>query len=243
MMCIKAGAGLGMALVLGQTAWAQSVSSVQDNQASEIPQLASKSLCVVDEDCLFENWYVQASLGYASGASSEQKVYNEAQKIGFEVYDIDVDDSRNAFKLGVGTSLSEHVSLEFGYTDLGEVSTAFTTTTTEPENFLDLARAIHPESVEGFTASINYQFWRHEDWFINLRGGLYMWESEYNSREVFSDTQLPSLDGDDGADLYAGVGAHYPLSKRFQINVEWERYFIESDDVDLLTVGVSYHFH
>lgn len=241
MKCIKAGLGLGLSLALGQAAWAQTANSVQDE--SQLPLLASKSLCVVDEDCLFENWYVQASLGYASGASSEQNIYNEAQNIGFKVYDIDVDDSRSAFKLGVGTSLSEKFSLEFGYTDLGEVSTAFTTTTTEPEKFLDLARAIHPDSVEGFTASLNYQFWRHQDWFVNARAGLYVWESEYDSREVFSDTPLPALDGEDGIDLYIGLGANYRLSKRFQVNVEWERYYLESDDVDLITLGVSYHFH
>lgn len=240
MKYITTGLGIALSLVYGQAAWGQA--SNTGKSGSLVPKLASKSLCVVDDDCLFEHWYVQANLGYASGASSEGYVYSEAQKIGFDVYDIDVDDSRSAFKIGLGTSLSENLSVEFGYTDLGEVSTAFTTTTTEPEKFLDLARAIHPSSVEGFTASLNYQLWRHEDWFVNASAGLYLWESDFDSREVFSNTQLDSLDGEDGTDFYLGLGANYRLSQRFQVNLEWERYFLDSEDVDLLTLGVSYHF-
>jgi hypothetical protein len=124
---------------------------------------------------------------------------------------------------------------------LGEVSAAFSTSTATPEVFFDITRSIYPLSVKGFTLSGVYQFWQHEEWYLHARLGLFTWNGDYDSLDVFDQR---ALDGSsiNGTDIYFGIGANYQLNEDIQVTLEWERYKIKNENSDLLIVGVSYHF-
>ncbi|MBT0585632.1 outer membrane beta-barrel protein [Alteromonas oceanisediminis] len=211
--------------------------------------LAGKTACVAAQQtrsdssaCFFEHWYVVLSVGYVTGGLSEGDIAQGAQDLGFNVFDIDVDDGRVGGKFAVGTALSENWMVEVGYTDLGEVSAAFSAETNNPDGFFDLTSALHPTSAQGFTASVLYQFLRQEDWYLHARAGAYFWNGDFDSLDVFADTSVNNFSDDSGTDLYVGLGANIVLDDDIQLVLEWERFMFENDDVDLFSFGVSYQF-
>lgn len=225
-----------------------------DHHDKDTPKLASKTKCELlpeeyrnteqdhEQDCLFEQWYVTASIGYASGDFSATDVTRSASAVGFDVFDIDIDDSRTAGKIAVGASLTERFSMELGWVDLGEVQAAFSTNTDDPDSFFALTNNIHPTSTEGVALSGVYQFLRHEEWFLQFRLGLYFWDGDFDSLDVFGARPVPNNSDRDGTDIYFGAGANYQLDESLQLLIEWERYRFDIDDTDLLSIGVTYHF-
>lgn len=217
-------------------------------------QLASKTKCELlaeeyrkteqdhEQDCLFEQWYLTASIGYASGDFSAADVTQSANAVGFDVFDIDIDDSRTAGKVAIGVSLTERISMELGWVDLGEVRAAFSTNTDDPDSFFALTNSIHPTSTEGMALSGVYQFLRHEQWYLQVRLGLYFWEGDFDSLDVFGARPVPNNSDREGTDLYFGAGANYQIDDSLQLLIEWEKYRLDIDDTDLLSIGVTYHF-
>jgi OOP family OmpA-OmpF porin len=49
-------------------------------------------------------------------------------------------------------------------------------------------------------------------------------------------------DSADGTDIMLGAGVGWNLTKRFGLRAEWERFDIDGDDVDFLSVGVQFNF-
>ncbi|MEC9127290.1 MAG: hypothetical protein VX840_10170, partial [Pseudomonadota bacterium] len=137
-----------------------------DGEQEVFPFLASKTQCLSEEDasrlsqdyekCTARQFFVSASWGSASGDFKESDVLQEAAELGFDVFDIDIDDTRSAWKAVVGTNITENSFIQVGYTDLGDVSAAFSTTTNEPSRFFSETSRIRPTSVDGYTLSVAY---------------------------------------------------------------------------------------
>ena len=231
---------------------AASTANAQNEAADEWPVLASKTHCyseddavrlsVSHDDCVLEQFYVSAHIGQASGDFDASNVSDAAAQLGYDVFDIVVDDIRTAWKIGVGTNLSENSFIELGYVDLGEVSAAFSTTTNVPEQFFDETTSIHPTSVDGFTVSGLYQFWRHEDWFLHARIGAYIWKGDYDSFSVFDNEELDNASDLAGIDIFYGVGGNWRLHSDVVLHVEWEQYHIDGETTELISAGLSYLF-
>jgi hypothetical protein len=193
------------------------------------------------EKCVAKHFFVSASWGTASGDFKESDVQQEAANLGFDVFDINIDDTRGAWKAVIGTNLTENSFIQAGYTDLGDVSAAFSTTTNEPARFFSDTSEIRPTSVDGFTLSVAYQFLRKEDWFLHAHIGLFFWQGDYNSLDVFENEVLPKV-ADDGTDLFYGVGANYRVQNNWAVTIEYERYDIDDNPTDLLSLGINYLF-
>jgi hypothetical protein len=213
-------------------------------------QLAGKTRCLSEEDavkqslesesCTAKHFFIGASLGIAFGDFDKQAIQQEAEALGFEIFDLVIDDRRSAWKVAVGMNLTENSFIQAGYTNLGEVSAAFSTTTNEPVRFFEEASQIRPTSVDGYTLSTSYQFWRHESWYLHAHIGLLFWNGDYDSLDVFENEVLVQDLDDDGTDIFYGVGANWRVSKGWTISTELERYHIEGSQVDMITLGVMY---
>ncbi|QGX63322.1 porin family protein [Alteromonas mediterranea] len=241
--------GLGMlSTVFSSALMAQESSDERDL----FPLLASKTQCLSDDDaarlmverekCTANQFFIGASWGSASGDFKESDVQQEAADLGFNVFDIDIDDTRSAWKAVVGTNISENTFIQLGYTDLGDVSAAFSTTTNEPSRFFGETSRIRPTSVDGYTLSVAYQFLRHENWYLHAHLGLYFWQGDYDSLDVFEDETLLQDLNDEGTDLYYGVGANWRISGEWTASIEYERYDIDNNPTDLISLGVNYLF-
>lgn len=76
--------------------------------------------------------------------------------------------------------------------------------------------------------------------------GLSFWQVDADETcTVSAGRQVCVDDGtfDDGVDAVFGVGVQYQFGNRWSGRVEWERYTdVGEDDLDLLSIGVLYHF-
>lgn len=225
------------AVMLTALACAAQAESTQTEQ----PEIY-RTLCEESKTCLFTHWTISAGLGQASSSYDANNVAEEAARLGFEVYDIDVDTDRLAYKLNVGVSLSQDWTVEAGYTDLGEVSTAFSTTTANPQGFFDLTQAVHPESVHGVTLSAVYQIWGNEQGYFQARIGGYFWQAEFDSLNVFDLEDIERLDDEAGADIYFGVGYHFAFNEHWQVGIDWERYTYIDTHSSVFMLNLAYRF-
>lgn len=241
--------GLASFVIIG--AMFSSPIMAQQEELDVFPVLAGKTQCLSKDDamrlsqehekCVAKHFFVSASWGTASGDFKESDVQQEAANLGFDVFDINIDDTRGAWKAVIGTNLTENSFIQAGYTDLGDVSAAFSTTTNEPARFFSDTSEIRPTSVDGFTLSVAYQFLRKEDWFLHAHIGLFFWQGDYNSLDVFENEVLPKV-ADDGTDLFYGVGANYRVQNNWAVTIEYERYDIDDNPTDLLSLGINYLF-
>lgn len=63
-----------------------------------------------------------------------------------------------------------------------------------------------------------------------------MWDASVNSN-------IPGAGGsDDGTDIMFGFGGMWNFAPQFGLRAEWERFDIDSEDVDFLSVGVQFNF-
>ncbi|MFC4701139.1 outer membrane beta-barrel protein [Glaciecola siphonariae] len=206
--------------------------------------LTNKSRCaerIKNDDCAFKFFYISGSVGTAIGGS-DLDVQGAANELGFDVFDIDEDDSRLAFKASIGASLTTKLALELGYTRLADAEVAFSTVTNDPARFFDVARAVRPGAVDGFSLALVYSFYTAEDYFVYGRAGVFQWEGEYDSFNVTANQSLPSLPATDGTDLLLGLGVTYKFADRTEANLEWERYSYGDFDDNLIWLGLTYHF-
>ena len=198
--------------------------------------------CLEPRECEFEQWFVSASIGHVSGDLTETDVLRDAAALGFEVFDIDIDDSRTAYKMGFGLHLATAWQAELGYVDLGEVSTAFSTNTTQPDDFLAQTNTIHPTTADGPYLSVQYNLINEVDWQLGMKAGVFFWDGDFESYEVFENREVENRSDADGTDLFYGIAVAYGLTEQLNIGVEFERYTFAEEHADLLSLGLRYYF-
>ncbi|OGI59096.1 MAG: hypothetical protein A2809_03580 [Candidatus Muproteobacteria bacterium RIFCSPHIGHO2_01_FULL_61_200] len=129
------------------------------------------------------------------------------------------DDTGSGKKIFAGNQINDFFAYEFGYNDLGKRS--------------DIG--ISAEAT-GFVVSLVGMIPIGDMFSISLRVGTFYWDEDIRNTN-------PALSGsDDGPNLTLGIGAHIPMGKRFTARVEWERYDVNQDDINLLSAGIAYNF-
>ena len=136
------------------------------------------------------------------------------------------DDEDTGLKLFGGYKFNPNFAVEGAWIDLGEISASdgVVTVTEEVDGFQLAAVGIIP---------INPQFG------IFGKVGVYMWDvSATASAPGFGSASA----SDDGTDIMFGAGANWNFSKQFGLRAEWERFDIDGDDVDFLSIGAQFNF-
>jgi len=136
------------------------------------------------------------------------------------------DDKDTGWKLFGGYKFTPNFAVEGAWIDLGEVSASdgFVTVTGEVDGFQIAAVGIFP---------INPQFG------IFGKVGAYMWDvSATASAPGFASASA----SDDGTDIMFGAGVSWNFTSNFGLRAEWERFDIDGDGLDFLSVGVQFNF-
>jgi hypothetical protein len=160
----------------------------------------------------------------------------------------DAEDS--AYGFVVGWRLTEHIALEGGYLDLGEVvyrdrSTGVFTGLSEPENWA--------QNVESSTSGIALSalgIWPLSyRWEVYARAGVLIsnnTESVFITDGVGSETLRASKSG---ADLLAGVGVSFSIVEIYNVRLEYGRVFdagedatLDEADVDMAMLNITVSF-
>jgi OOP family OmpA-OmpF porin len=167
-----------------------------------------------------------ANQGYLGASFGQSKSDDLADAIstGFALAGVpsSVDESDSAWKLFGGFEVSQNLSVEFAYVDLGEVTGKGGGATVSVES-------------SGFSASVLGTIPLSQRAGIFGRFGLFNWDADISG----SGPGGSLVASDSGTDLAFGFGANFGLGRNTKIRVEWERFELDDVDADLISVGLS----
>ena len=186
-------------------------------------------------------WFVGAGVGKADSTLSANQIETQLSGPDVTVNSVSVDDSRTGWKLKLGYEFSNHVAIEAGYLDLNDVNVQVNAVVTDPAQFFNRAKNLHPNSADGFTLGSSYQYHITDNFGLTGSVGLFSWEGDFNS-QLTGANQPVSSEGTDGTDFYFGFGGGYKLTEEVEVSVGWERYKLDKDDADMWSIGLNYHF-
>jgi hypothetical protein len=185
---------------------------------------------------LQERGYVALALYQAKGSQGQgdfqQGMVASDVSVTLQTYDV----TRTAYQFALGYRYHDHMALELGYLDLGDVDVDMSATGTS--NNLKAGLDQHyPVSGDGFTVSNRFLWPVQERTVLSAEVGLYLWDGDI---DLTGTTVNPEMDG--GTDFLLGVAAHYELSRQFAIGVQLKRVFFDDQEVDLMGVEGSVRF-
>jgi len=128
---------------------------------------------------------------------------------------ISVDDSDSGFKIFGGFQFSRHWGAEVGYVDFGKATIG---------DFGDIG-------VTALTFAGTGTLPLNESFSLLGKVGMAMWDASGSASS-----------GNDGTDLFYGIGARYNFNKNLSVQVEYEILDTDNDSVNMTSVGLRYKF-
>lgn len=180
-----------------------------------------------------QSLYITANAGLADTDTSKSQLQNHLANEGIEAVVGSVDTERWGWGLGVGYDVGNGLAFEVGYQDLQEVDFTFSSIDTV-NNVAD----IHPDSGEGMQLSAVYRYWITDQWNVQVRGGAFFWDADYDVKQANGTTV--GKDKDSGVDPAWGVGGAYKISSQFAVSGEFRRYEFDNAKTDFYTLGVMW---
>jgi OmpA-OmpF porin, OOP family len=132
------------------------------------------------------------------------------------------DDEDTGMKIFGGFKFNPNVGLEASWVDLGEVSASVPGGTATGE-------------VDGFGLAVVGMIPLNEKFGLFGKVGAYMWDSTVSAPGFGSVS-------DDGTDIMFGGGVNWNLTTRFGLRAEWERFDIDGDNIDFISIGAQFNF-
>ncbi|GLX77972.1 hypothetical protein tinsulaeT_13120 [Thalassotalea insulae] len=210
--------------------------------------LLSASVTATEDDALVvyqvspsaEQFYLGGYLGKSSF---------DVEQVDLEISnDAAIDDSDSAYKLIVGYSFNPHFAIEGGYANLGEVTANLSGA------YVDEYYSSHYEvnaavEVSGLILNLVGIMPVNEQVALYAKLGVFSWDADlkYNlsASDVYDGQRYSYSDGDsesvDDKDAFYGVGMSYQWNN-WSLRGEYEIYKSDSEDIDVMSVGVTYHF-
>jgi len=200
--------------------------------------LASISMSSMAHEIDLSSFYVSAKIGQAKTDIDSTQImqrFNEGtsgtQLLGF-------DDSDTAGGIALGYEATDWLSLEFGYTELGERSLDYIGVP-DTATFYQAVAQVYPNSANGLTYALLAHWELNQYLSVGAKVGGFKWRGEFNT---FNSTTSTGQYYTSGNSLWFGAEATYQLNETWQIYVTAERYNVNPDDVDLVGLGVRFYF-
>ena len=137
------------------------------------------------------------------------------------------DDQNTGFKIFGGYKFNRYLAVEGGYVDFGKTYAY----STGPGVTTDvLVNAYYASGILAIPVAGRASL-------FGKVGGEF-WEGEVNGATPTASAKAT----DSGTGLMYGAGASFELSDRLGMRGEWERYDVDGNDVDLVSVGIEFMF-
>lgn len=183
------------------------------------------------------NWQLKAELGQsrADGSHTLSSVLPELS--GGELVNIDKKDT--SWSLGVGYGFFDNkLTLSANYIDMGEGSVVIEADTLDAKQYHQSVATISPSLVTGYSLEADYQFDLGRGITTSLLLGGLSWEDSISSR--YGDNTITT--NRDGVDVYYGIKLNIPIQTHWQISAGFKRYNLPTNDVDIMSVGLTFIF-
>jgi len=199
------------------------------------------TLLFINGSTLAGQWMVGGSLGMALGSVDSGELNNELVVRSINATISGVDNSRIMTQIFAGYEYTSRWGVELGYVDLGDVSASINGTSTGIDDYFSIGQDIYPQTATGWQLSSIYRYPVSGSLQLTGRVGVFNWTTDY-TLETNTDSQDVS---DDGTDIVYGVGvesASWIKQGGIVSQLNWDRYSINGEIIDVLAVGVSYRF-
>jgi len=199
------------------------------------------TLLFINGSTLAGQWMVGGSLGMALGSVDSGELNNELVVRSINATISGVDNSRIMTQIFAGYEYTSRWGVELGYVDLGDVSASINGTSTGIDDYFSIGQDIYPQTATGWQLSSIYRYPVSGSLQLTGRVGVFNWTTDY-TLETNTDSQDVS---DDGTDIVYGVGvesASWIKQGGIVSQLNWDRYSINGETIDVLAVGVSYRF-
>ncbi|MEH6629106.1 MAG: outer membrane beta-barrel protein [Motiliproteus sp.] len=181
-----------------------------------------KKLLAVVVCATFLPTVANAAGGYIGGSFGQTELeVSSADKAALATAGVSLDDTDTGFKIFGGYRYNDNIAVEVFYTDLGEA------TVSSGANFAKIESDTLGVALMGIIPlNTNIELF--------AKAGFHAWDAEASSNVGLSGS-------DDGTDLVYGVGAAYNMQKA-SLRAEFERYELEEEEVDMISVGLTFNF-
>lgn len=161
------------------------------------------------------------------------------------------DDSDTAFKFIAGYQFNDYISLEGGYTSLGEVVSYSWDETVSLPMIGAPSFDTHTDGgveVDGIILNVIGSFPVSEQFSIYAKLGVFSWDFEIKNSWTItsSDPTTPTSKSsetfsDDGTDVFYGLGLAYHWDD-ISFRAEYELFESDGDEIDVFSIGAVYNF-
>jgi len=180
--------------------------------------------------------YLTLHAGMATGDTDASQLDSQLASAGLNANASSSDDSRTAWRLGMGYQITPNWAVELSQVELGKVTTRFSGMAIDINNFLTSVSDIHPQTAEGWQLSGLYRHLLAEKSWVVARAGLFDWHSDYTLSDG-SVTRNVTASGKSGT---YGVGVEVKLRERLRVGVNYDRYSIDSEAISMVSAGITY---
>jgi hypothetical protein len=181
-------------------------------------------------------WYLGVSTGYAIGGS-QTELRETLTLQGHAITDLDLSDPEAGLRVAAGYRFRGSWAAELAYVDLGE----YTSVVETKDPPAQVARALereHPLTGVGLSAGLKNFVYDRRRVGLYAKAGLWLWEADLEVAEVNGN----SVRIDEwGIDPFIGLGLQYRIAPRVYLRGEAERYYLDDDQVDFLTLGLQFN--
>ena len=189
-------------------------------------------------------WYIGVSAGHAESDYGESDLRKDlvARGYGENFTSANVDNEETGWKLFGGYQFTPNWAVEGAYVDLGKIKSTVESTIDSAEipQLVEDATKDHGYMGQGVALS-GVSLWPvHRQWSLFGKLGLFRWDADIEVKDVGSGVRVSRTEN--GIDAMGGVGVKFLPTSHWEVRGEWERYQVDSDWVEFLTVGAAYRF-
>jgi OOP family OmpA-OmpF porin len=189
-------------------------------------------------------WYVGAGAGQSSldeEIASEGQLAAAVDGLDPDTISFAADDSDTGWKVFGGYRFNHYFALEGQYADLGSVEVSSVTGTYDGgEGSFQGAGDV---DVSGFGVNAVASLPLGDRFALFAKAGIFRWETEESgSLSTDLDGDFAASADDEGIDVNAGAGVRFTFMEHLGVQVEWENFKIDSDNVDLFSGSVTWEF-
>jgi len=150
---------------------------------------------------------------------------------------ISFDNSDVSFRIGTGFNYDDF-SFSLNYEQLGDTETVISGSTLNTHQFHQSVIDVAPKLVDGFSVQSQYRVWHNDAVNVAIGFGLLTWDLDYSS--TLNGTTIERSDS--GTDVFYTATLGYQVLTNVEVNMQATRYNLPFNDVNNLSVGISYSF-
>jgi len=205
--------------------------------ASCLLSTQSKAIVGVEPDRPL--FYLGGTLGQAHGEVGADEMNRRMANLGYEAQANVSGQDRTAWNLFGGYNVSDYFALELGYVDLGEVRTHLSGSPIDIADYLKSANLVHPRSASGAEVAALARYPFNDQHSVYLRGGWLFANSRYTAN---ADSEFAKR-SDNGGEGFFGVGYAYEINRRWGLQLGYERFKVEDENIGMFGLGLRYKFY